>query len=90
LISLAVQQLNMKTAEQVHTRYGIPVRTLRRWIAFFREVYVHSQSWLRRRGFTPFSHSPKRAMGGLYKYFLQRDGEQNGVRAFVHFMTIDP
>lgn len=90
LISLAVQQLNVKTAELVHKRFGIPVRTLRRWMAWFRAVYLHSPSWLRRQGFTPCSQSPKRSMGGLYKYFLQRDGEQNGVRAFVLFMTIDP
>jgi len=90
LIAIAVQQLNVQTAEQVQKRYGIPVRTLRRWIAFFRDVYIHSKSWLRRQGFIPLSLPPKRAMGGLYKYFLQRDGEQHGLFSFVHFMAMDP
>jgi hypothetical protein len=88
LISVAVRQLSVKTAEQVHKRFGIPVRTLRRWMVWFREVYLQSESWLRRQGFLSLSHSPKRAMGGLYKYFLDRGGEPDGLGAFVRFMTI--
>ncbi|MFC1851829.1 hypothetical protein ACFL27_16685 [candidate division CSSED10-310 bacterium] len=90
LVSVALQQLNVKTAEQVEKRLGVSLRTLRRWMAFFRSIYLQSRAWFLRQGFIPVNLSAREVIGGLYKHYVDQKGELSGLVAFLSFMAIDP
>ena len=90
LVSVALQQLNVKTAEQIEKRFGVPLRTIRRWIAYYREQYLQSRSWFLRQGFIPLENVNSGAIGRLYHSFMKHHEPLSGLTSFVRFMGVDP
>jgi hypothetical protein len=90
LVAVALQQNSTRTAQQVETMLGVPVRTLRRWMSWFRNEYLRTRQWLLRQGFIVTS-APARVIGELMDRFMASANDpQKGLVNFIRFMTVDP
>lgn len=91
LIAVSLQQNSTKTAAQVEALLGVPVRTLRRWMSWFRNEYLRSRQWLIRQGFIVSPLGSVRAVGVLFDRFMSWAVDPlDGLVHFVRFMTVDP
>ena len=90
LVGVALHQLNDKTAEMIAHKFDIPLRTLRRWIAYYRDRYIESRAWFLRQGFVPLENTNTSVIGRLYHYFMSHNTPLTGLTAFLRFMSVDP
>jgi hypothetical protein len=91
LVAVALQQNSIRTAQQVETVLGVPVRTLRRWMSWFRNEYLKTRQWLLRQGFIVTSSAPGRVIGELLdRFMVGATDPHQGLVNFIRFMTVDP
>jgi len=91
LVAVALQQNSLRTAQQVETMLGVPMRTLRRWMTWFRNEYLRTRQWLLRQGFIVTSSAPGRVIGELLDRFMAGATDPHqGLVNFIRFMTVDP
>lgn len=91
LISVALQQLKATTAERVEQMLGVPVRTLRRWMTYFRTDYLRTREWLVRQGYIVAEGASRRAIGIVYQHFVTKGADDlAGLCGFTRFMSLDP
>jgi hypothetical protein len=77
LVVLAIRQRRSPrtTVEELEEQCEVPVRTVVRWTAFFRDEYPDSQVWQRLRGRVSAVVSSAALPGALVEYFLSQHTE---------------
>lgn len=77
LVVMAVRQRQSPrpTVEELEELYEVPVRTVVRWTAFFRDEFPDSPTWKRLRGRVGAVVSSAALPGALVEYFLAQHTE---------------
>lgn len=90
LVAMALRQSRAckMTVEMLEEVCGVPVRTVVRWTAFFRDEFPQSRAWQRVRGRVSPEVSDTGLPGSLLEHFLARYGDMEAaVVACVCFLA---
>lgn len=69
-------------------RFGISLKTLLRWMAYFKDVFPSSAQWQRLRGRISSDVGNGELPGALLDYFLQHsESMEKGLIACLHFLA---
>jgi len=87
LVVMAIRQRQSPrtTVERIEELCEVPVRTVVRWTAFFRDEFPDSRAWQRRRGRVSSVVSSAALPGALVEYFLTQHTEST--QALVSCMS---
>lgn len=75
VMAIRQRQSSRTTVEDVEELCGVPVRTVVRWSAFFRDEFPGSPAWQKLRGRVSAVVSSAALPGALVDYFLAQHGE---------------
>ena len=93
LIFLTLRHNREKPAIELSNILDIDIRTLRRWLVYFRDEFRFSDAWQRLRGFVSSKVQDDHLPGSLLTYFIDqardiRDGILNCIKFLVSGETI--
>jgi hypothetical protein len=76
------------SARQIMDRFGICLKTLLRWMAYFKDVFPSSAQWQRLRGRISSDVANRELPGALLDYFLQHHKPmEEGLINCLHFLA---
>ena len=76
------------SANKLKKLFGVTRLTIKRWIAYFRDVFPFSARWQRLRGRVSTSVSNSELPGALLRFFLlNRESSEKGLTACLHFLA---
>ena len=70
VMTLRQQRPNGASASRLMRLFGVPPKTIRRWAAYFRDVFPRSAPWRRIRGRVIATVSDEKLPGSLVEHFL--------------------
>lgn len=88
LAYVCMRQNRVKPAEELSRMLNVHVRTLRRWLKYFREIYPVSKEWMSLRGYVSSRVLERDVPCGLLKLFIEESGdEEKGLRRCIEFLV---
>jgi hypothetical protein len=76
------------SANKLKKLFGVTRLTIKRWVAYFRDVFPFSAQWQRLRGRVSSSVRDSDLPGTLVRFFLlNSESEDKGLTACLHFLA---
>lgn len=91
LVAVALKSLDNRTAEEVEEMLGVPTRTLREWIGYFRGEYLKTRDWLVRRLRLNAAVRNDHAVADVLRSYLDQAADvRQALVEFLRFMSAPP
>jgi hypothetical protein len=89
VVALRQRRPGSASAARLRSLFDVSWETVKRWLAFFDEVFPRSESWLRCRGSVPSTVANDDLPAGLIELFVHASGgdEQTGLIRCLEFIA---
>ena len=87
-VTLRQDRADGVSANKLKKLFGVTRQTIKRWVAYFREVFPCSAAWQRLRGRISCSVRDSELPGALLRFFLlNSESSEKGLIACLHFLA---